>query len=198
MPRIAKHRPAAEPHTPEQRERVERIIRAAARQGAVKELEHVQMTDVAGDAGVAIATLYRYFPSKSILFTAVMRHRVEIMYAWADRLRQLPPVEAVTQLLLEASAELLKAPMLARAIMTSNNVVVTTDPTIGVDSIFKGLLAQVAGRDEPSEEEVRRLRLVEQVWYGILISALNGVIPYDQVAGDTETAVALLLAGLWG
>ena len=197
MPRIAQQRPPAEPHTPEQHERVKRILRAAARQGALKDLEKVQMTDVAADAGVAIATLYRYFPSKTVLFTAVMRHRVEVMYAWVDRLEAHPPAEAVSQILIQAGRELLKVPKLARAMMTSNNIQVTNDRAISVDSIFKDLLARAARLDEPTGQEARRLRLVEQVWYGILISALNGVISEADAEADTDEAVQLLLGGLW-
>ncbi len=197
MPRIAQHRAPAEPQTPEQHERVNRILRAASRQGAVKDLEYVQMADIASDAGVAIATLYRYFPSKTVLFTTLMRSRVEVMHAWLERLQVHPPAEAVTLMLVEAGRELLRVPMLARAMMTSNNISVTNDPAMGVDSLFKDLLARAARHPDPTEQEARRLRLVEQVWYGILISALNGVITEAEAEADTEEAVQLLLGGLW-
>ena len=43
------------------------------------------MHDVAKDAGVAIATLYRYFPSKTHLFTALMGAQVERLAEVTDR-----------------------------------------------------------------------------------------------------------------
>lgn len=72
MPRIAEARDAAEPSSVEQRARHERILKAAAHLGAGKDLERVQMQEVAKLAGVAVGTLYRYFPSKTHLFVAVM------------------------------------------------------------------------------------------------------------------------------
>ena len=76
MPRIAEARPPAEPSSPDQKERYRRILEPRLRHGAAKGLERMQMHDVAKDAGVAIATLYRYFPSKTHLFTALMGAQV--------------------------------------------------------------------------------------------------------------------------
>ena len=76
VPRIAEGRPAAKPSSSVQKDRYQRILRAAAKLGAEHGLEHVQMNDVAKQANVAIATLYRYFPSKVDLFSSVMRWRV--------------------------------------------------------------------------------------------------------------------------
>ena len=77
MARIASARLSAEPSSPEQHDRRQRILRAAARIGAEKSLERVQMHEVAKAAGVAIGTLYRYFPSKVHLFTGVMAAQVD-------------------------------------------------------------------------------------------------------------------------
>lgn len=79
MPRVAENRPAAEPQSPGQKARYARILSVTARLGAERGLEHVQMHDVAKEAGVAIATLYRYFPSKTHLFTAIMSAQVDHM-----------------------------------------------------------------------------------------------------------------------
>ncbi|MGW4094751.1 TetR/AcrR family transcriptional regulator [Nocardia sp. NPDC004750] len=48
------------------------ILRAAARLGSERGLEHVQMSDVAASAGVALGTLYRYYPSKHHLFSGLL------------------------------------------------------------------------------------------------------------------------------
>src|SRR5438445_10804784 len=56
-----------------QQERRDRIVRAA-----ISLLEHggeydsIQMRDVAGEAGVALATVYRYFTSKEHLYAAAL------------------------------------------------------------------------------------------------------------------------------
>ena len=50
VPRLAEDRPPAEPSSRDQKDRYDRILRAAARHGAEKGLERVQMLDVARDA----------------------------------------------------------------------------------------------------------------------------------------------------
>jgi AcrR family transcriptional regulator len=67
-----------------QQERRDRIVRAA-----ISLLEHggeydrIQMRDVAGEAGVALGTVYRYFTSKEHLYAAALLQ-------WADK---FPPRE---------------------------------------------------------------------------------------------------------
>jgi AcrR family transcriptional regulator len=67
-----------------QQERRDRIVRAA-----ISLLEHggeydqIQMRDVAGEAGVALGTVYRYFTSKEHLYAAALLE-------WADK---FPPRE---------------------------------------------------------------------------------------------------------
>ena len=71
MPRIAADRSRAAPVSRGQVARRQRILAAAAELGASADFDRVQMLEVAGEADVAIGTLYRYFPSKTHLFAAV-------------------------------------------------------------------------------------------------------------------------------
>ncbi|WP_300680263.1 TetR family transcriptional regulator [Nocardioides sp.] len=199
MPRLAEDRPPATPVSAEQKDRYQRILRAAARHGADKGLERVQMHDVARDAGVAIATLYRYFPSKTHLFTALMQSQV-------SRLGDGPPVhrpgeapeEGVSRLLVRAGRELLKTPLLAHAMVQSNNSTLATAPHSGVDSLFREQLIAASGLEEPTDYEIRLLLLLEQAWYGLVMAALNQgewTSP-TQFAADTDLMCRLLLRGL--
>ena len=196
MPRIAEARPPAEPSSPEQKERYRRILRAAARHGAAKGLERMQMHDVAKDAGVAIATLYRYFPSKTHLFTALMAARVEELF---DRVADFPPgvdpAGGVSDLLVRAGRELLARPLLAHAMMQSNNASVAQSGS-GVTKVFADLMLQVLGLDDPDEDQERLIRITEAAWYGIIMSALNGHITPHQAEEDTRVACRRLLGGL--
>src|SRR5512133_401214 len=76
------HDPDSLPHGQQQRR--DRIVRAA-----ISLLEHggeydqIQMRDVAGEAGVALGTVYRYFTSKEHLYAAALLQ-------WADK---FPPRE---------------------------------------------------------------------------------------------------------
>ncbi len=105
MPRLSEARDAAEPSSMEQRARHGRILKAAAQLGAENELERVQMQEVARLAGVAIGTLYRYFPSKTHLFVAVMVDQIDRMGAQLSRRARaaMAPSEAVCDALLQAT-----------------------------------------------------------------------------------------------
>ena len=195
MPRIAENRQPAEPASPEQKERYQRILRAAARQGAEKGLERMQMHDVAKDAGVAIATLYRYFPSKTHLFTALMAASVQ-------RLDELTtgdasdPIEAVSDLLVRAGRELLARPLLAHAMLQSNNASVAQHSG-AVTGAFGELMLRTLQVEEPTEHQARLVRIVEAAWYGVLISALNRHISPELAEEDTRVACERLLSDFW-
>ena len=61
----------AVPDTPAQQARYDRVIAVATDVLSAGGLEAVQMKDLAQRAGVSLATLYRYFPSKDYLLLAV-------------------------------------------------------------------------------------------------------------------------------
>jgi AcrR family transcriptional regulator len=56
----------------DQRERRDRIVRAATRRMVDVDYEKLQVRDVAEEAGVALGTLYRYFTSKDHLFACAL------------------------------------------------------------------------------------------------------------------------------
>lgn len=196
MPRIAEARPSAEPSSPGQKARYQRILRAAAKHGAAHGLERVQMHDVAKEAGVAIATLYRYFPSKTHLFTAVMADqvaRLEDAVTVAEPGQD--PVEVLAEILIQASRELLRRPLLANAMMQSNNAshANTVSDAIRIDTAFRELILRTLGIDEPTEHDHRLVRLLEQSWYGVLTSSLNMRVELADAEADIRLACKLLL-----
>lgn len=196
MPRVAADRLPAEPTSPEQRERYRRILRAAARHGADKGLERVQMHDVARDAGVAIATLYRYFPSKTHLFTALMHSQVERL-AYLE-VRPSPgesPDQGIARLLVRAGRELLNNPLLAHAMMQSNNAAIAQSQATAVSEVFSQLMLTAGGIEDPTPLDLRLLRILEEAWYGIVMTALNRRDGSTDLESDTELLCRLLLRG---
>src|SRR5690242_13024156 len=77
VPRLSDARPPAAPSSEGQKDRHQRMLRAAVKLGSRQDFERVQMQDIAAESEVAIATLYRYFPSKVHLFVGVMRNELE-------------------------------------------------------------------------------------------------------------------------
>lgn len=82
------------PVTPAQRERYDRVVAAAEVLFAGGE-EAVQMKDLAQRAGLSVATLYRYFPSKDYVLLAVSLAR----YQEAARkvFARIPPGDSVRE-----------------------------------------------------------------------------------------------------
>jgi AcrR family transcriptional regulator len=198
VPRVSDGRAPAQPSSPSQKERYRRILRAAADHGARYGLDRIQILDVAKDADVAIATLYRYFPSKTVLFTALLHSQVEGLDRTVPKRQPgQEPADAVGQMLVEAGRRLLERPLLAQAMLQSNNATVAGDsPALAVTGAFADLMLRVAGIDSPTPHDRRLLRIIEQTWYGSLISELNGHISAAEAEEDTLLACRLLLAEL--
>nr|WP_281363813.1 TetR family transcriptional regulator [Nocardioides daedukensis] len=186
----------AQPNSPQQQERVNRILRAAARQGAAHGLERVQMQEIAKESGVAIATLYRYFPSKMHLFTGVMRMQIGRIGAEVSQPADgTDPVDAVTDLMLAATKRMLDSPKLAHAMMTSNNAAfhATEAGAHETHLAFKGLILRAARIAEPTPRDEQLVRLIEQSWFGALNSALNGRTTREESEDDIRLSCRLLL-----
>lgn len=200
MPRVAEVRDAAEPNSAEQHARYDRILDAAAQLGAAKELERVRMQEVAELAGVAIGTLYRYFPSKTHLFVAVMVDRIDRM---GIRLSSRPrvggsPAASVYDVLLQATRALVRAPLLANAMIqsaASSNAAAVPDAA-RIDRHFDGLLLAAAGIAEPTVRDATVVRLLVALWFGLVRSALNGRMSIPEVESDLRVACDLLLVDL--
>lgn len=126
--RPAEGRQPAAPMSSSQIARRVRILRAASELGAREGLASVQMHDVAKEADVAIATLYRYFPSKPYLFMAVLEWHIEQYLGGHENGRENLAVAAegtdaaaeVAELLITLSVKLLDSPLLASAVALSS------------------------------------------------------------------------------
>jgi AcrR family transcriptional regulator len=199
LPRIAEGRPAAEPTSADQRARHLRILRAAEQLGTEADLDHVQMHEVARQAGVAIGTVYRYFPSKTHLFVGVMVNRIEQM---GQALARRPAedgdaADRVFDVLVRANRSLLRKPNLATAMMASWTAAKSTmaAEVARIDTAMHELLLAAAGIQDPDEQDAAVVRVLLLAWGGILQAALNGRISMPEAESGLHLACRLLMAG---
>jgi len=83
----------------QKRERERQIVKAAERLFARRGFAGVAMEDVAERAGLAVGTLYNYFPSKSALLLAILRRETELLLARGQKIIDDPardPLAAVS------------------------------------------------------------------------------------------------------
>jgi TetR/AcrR family transcriptional regulator, cholesterol catabolism regulator len=76
----------------DQRERRDRIVRAAVRLMVDVDYHKIQVRDVADEAGVALGTLYRYFTSKDHLFACAL---VEWASGFRSRIDKAAPTSTL-------------------------------------------------------------------------------------------------------
>ncbi|MER7077234.1 TetR/AcrR family transcriptional regulator [Saccharopolyspora kobensis] len=176
--------------------RRDRILDAATELGARADLDHVQMNDVAKDAGVAIGTLYRYFPSKTHLFAAVFEAQLGAFLGrlWPAESEDL--VNDIGEALVSLSQELLRRPRLCAAMVQSAATNYTSGPfgSAERDSALFHAILDTLTRSAPGEEVESTVRLLVFSWWGVLISRLSG----KTTAGQAETDIRLAAHRLVG
>jgi TetR/AcrR family transcriptional regulator, cholesterol catabolism regulator len=187
---------APDPLTRSQSARRERVLAAAMELGAAGGYDAVQMRDVAQTAGVALGTIYRYFPSKDALLAAAM-------LAWMEDLegrvgKRAPAGETtaarVFDVLRRAVATIERQPRLAEAVITA---LTSDDPGSGTASLSTTdvmhrvmLSAFPEGTDPALEASIARV--LGHVWFSCLVAWKNGVGDLEWVADELECATHLL------
>jgi AcrR family transcriptional regulator len=199
MPRIAEARPAAEPISPSQKARQLRILQVARGLAAERGVEDVQMQDVARGAEVAVGTVYRYFPSKVHLFTAVAAEHVDrLATRVAGAASTGDPERDAFQILATSARDLLRRPVLAAGLLQSiNSAHVNQVPDARrINDAFEDLLLSTLPAECRGEDGRTAVWLLIHCFYGLLTSCLNGRTTPDEVESDLRTAVHLLLVPL--
>ncbi|MGW4714217.1 hypothetical protein [Nocardia sp. NPDC004260] len=92
----------------------------------------------------------------------------------------------------QTTIELLRRPLLARAMLVSVNAVRSAG-AVAVDTTMRDRIVAVAGIATPDTEDYQLARLVEQCIYGILTWAVAGQLDAAEAASDVRRACTLLL-----
>jgi AcrR family transcriptional regulator len=174
------------------------VIEAASALAAAGGYDAVQMRDVADRAGVALGTLYRYFPSKDQLLVATL---VESASELRDRLSQKPPrgdtaADRIVDILRRANRYLEREPRLTAAMVAALS---SPDPdtTATKHEAFAVLhdIISTALTDGDDEQRHAVIRALGNVWFAVLIQWTVGMADAAQMAHDLETATRLLARG---
>ena len=182
--------------TRSQAARRQRVVAAALELGSKGGYDAVQMRDVARTAGVALGTIYRYFPSKDALLAAAM---VEWMEDLERRVTQKAPkgdttAERVYDVLRRAIATMERQPQLAEAVITA----LTSDDreaggaSVATTDVMQRVMLRAFPDDVDPATEAAIAKVLGHVWFSCLIAWSNGVGDLVWVAEELETACHLL------
>lgn len=149
------------------------------------------MQDVADQSAVSITTVYRYFPTKHHLFSALLSHYTQSA-APPHPLTGCPATD-VTELMAGICRAMLARPRLARAMITSVNARRAASTATGDFDLRRNILS-VAGISRPTRQDAQLSLLVEQCAYGVLSWAVMGETTPTQAERDMRRACELLLA----
>ncbi|MDN3297862.1 TetR family transcriptional regulator [Streptomyces ficellus] len=192
----AEVRPASPPLTERQEARRRRILHASARLAGRGGFDAVQMREVAEAAGVALGTLYRYFPSKIHLLVATMQDQLDHLHA---ALRKRPPAgetasERVAETLMRAFRALQREPHLADAMVRA---LTFADRSVSpeVETVSRrttAIILDAMGLEQPTPAQLSAVRVIEHTWHSVLITWVSGRASITQVKTDIETACRLI------
>ncbi|GGQ02111.1 hypothetical protein GCM10010140_35170 [Streptosporangium pseudovulgare] len=181
-----------------QHQRRKRIVQAAAALASRGGVEAMQMRTVAERAGVALGTLYRYFPSKMDLVVAVVSEEFDLLEGSIER---RPPSAATAagravDVLMRATRGLMREPELADALIRSLIIAEVGTP---FGDRMTGLLLRAAGdrltMETATEEQAILAGSLSSVWVQELLEMLRGRRTHEQVQRRVEIAADRLLAG---
>ncbi|MFC9090178.1 TetR family transcriptional regulator [Nocardiopsis dassonvillei] len=188
-----------------QTQRRRRIVQTAAALAVRGGVEAMQMRSVAERAGVALGTLYRYFPSKMDLVVAVVTEELDLLEGGIVRRPPTAdtPAERAVDVLLRATRGLMREPELADALVRSlimAEVKIELDVRIS-DLVWRVATGNLGGAEEEGGTEVDRdstgyvlVGSLTSVWIFELVEVLKGRRDVDEVERRLQTAAERLLA----
>jgi len=182
-----------------QLQRRRRIVQAAAALASRGGVEAMQMRTVAERAGVALGTLYRYFPSKMDLVVAVVGEELDLLEGSVERRppRNDSPAGRAVEVLMRATRGLMREPELADALIRS---LLLSDVRTDIGDRLTALLLRAAagpGADVPEDDRRRTVvRALTSVWTMEMIEILRGRATAEESQARLETVAARLLHDL--
>jgi TetR/AcrR family transcriptional regulator, cholesterol catabolism regulator len=183
-----------------QHERRKKIVKSAAALASRGGVEAMQMRTVAERAGVALGTLYRYFPSKMDLVVAVVSEELDLLEGSIAKRppRAADPAGRAVEVLMRATRGLMREPELAEALIRS---LLLSDVQTDFGDRMSGLLLRAAVSPPQQQEEVppddeRRVlvKALAGIWTMEMIEMLRGHAGTEEIQARLEVTAARLLA----
>jgi AcrR family transcriptional regulator len=186
--------------TNSQAARRQRVLVSALELAVEGGYEAVQMRDIATRAGVALGTIYRYFPSKDALLAAAM---VEWMEDLERRVGQRGPqgestAERVYDVLRRAVATMERQPKLAEAVITA----LTSDDeaagqaSISTTDVMTRVMLKAFPPNVDPELEAAIAKVLGHVWFSSMVAWKNGVGDMTWMADELRIACDLICGHL--
>jgi AcrR family transcriptional regulator len=187
----------ATPVTRAQQERYDRVVDAAVAALSAGGQDAVQMKDLAQRAGVSLATLYRYFPSKEYVLLAVSLARYQA--AARKVLAEVPPGNTVRErvtshLMREFRAQQREQRLTAALTQALTGTARTYSELIeAVEHLHLQILRHVAAAGGPvSEQQQKVLSVVLDIFSGATRRWLAGTYSAAEAKFNIETGCELL------
>jgi TetR/AcrR family transcriptional regulator, cholesterol catabolism regulator len=180
-----------------QRERRQRILDATLALASKGGYEAVQMRAVADRAGVALGTLYRYFPSKIHLLVSGLAREFERNQEKLDRM-PVPgdtPYDRMLYVLGRMTRAMQREPMLTEAM---TRAFMFADPSAAAEvntvaRLMEHMFTRAMHEGEPSADEIAIARVIGDVWLSALVAWVTRRASADDVSNHLELAARLLL-----
>lgn len=156
----------------------------------------VKMRTVADGAGIAVGTLYRYFPSKPHVLVAVLARAFERLGAerdWADT--GVSPQLRLGHLNTRLQEEWRSKPALTEAV-TRAFVFADASATAEVDhaaSVIEHLLGVAIAGGEPNPQQHRLASVILDIWLASLITWIRHGTSAAEVAVRLDRCIGLIL-----
>ncbi|MCU1484274.1 MAG: TetR/AcrR family transcriptional regulator [Actinomycetia bacterium] len=190
--------PVPDALTSRQRERRDAIVEAAVELVGRHGPDDLQMRDVSERSGAALATLYRYFPSKDQLVAAAFM-------AWARTIddRVVPaltdsatPADRFVAVLHRGLRPFQHQPNFARAMIyvSQSRDPFASETYLQLGTVIRGTLARSIPDVEPDVRD-GVLQAIGSVWYHCLVEWVSGRITIATAQARLDRAARLLLSG---
>lgn len=174
------------------------ILDATLAAAAAGGYEAVQMRAVAEQVGIAVGTLYRYFPSKTHLLVSALTREFQRLDASCDwSAIAATPQQRLEMLTARLHDDWQRDPQLTEA-MTRAFVIADTTAASAVNqaaNVIEQLLARTLAGGDPTDYHRQIAGLIADVWLANLAAFISQRATAAQARDQIHRAVQLLLSG---